>query len=293
MQNQESSIVPQASLRVPPVEREIKLSKKQKVALGIIVKRPQSEAQQARNAKAVENLRLYHQNKKATLEAAQEAAVEDFSSATGVAVQKPKKWVRNTTIIPGRPPGGREFIKTASVLTGPSGTAPRPMQPSAVMANAEHAEQSLRQVNHTDEMSFSTFMQARAEWETWKASKPEYKPSPMFIGDHVLSSYKKDMPMEKEQAIRKKRTCGAKPAAYKAAATGLAERGPSGLGKPVARSARPSAEEDEEIDEDKIQRRVKKASAAVEAIQKLDSRINSLSHKPAVNPFLALLMQRG
>lgn len=272
MQNQESSIA-------PPVEREIKLSKKQKVALGIIVKRPQSEAQQARNAKAVENLRLYHQNKKATLEAAQEAAVEDFSSATGVAVQKPKKWVRNTTIIPGRPPGGREFIKTASVLTGPSGPAPRPMQPSAVMANAEHAEQSLRQVNHTDEMSFSTFMQARAEWEAWKASKPEYKPSPMFIGDHVLSSYKKDMPMEKEQAIRKKRTCGVKPAAYKA--------------KPAACEAKPSAEEDEEIDEDKIQRRVKKASAAVEAIQKLDSRINSLSHKPAVNPFLALLMQRG
>lgn len=231
---------------------QVALSKKQKIALGLITKQPQSEAQIARNQKSAAVLKAYQADKKAKKQIELNAKSEDFQESTGVkVVEKPKRWVRNPTIVPGRPPGGREFIKAGDgVLHGPDGPPQRPMQPSAAMVACEDSG-----------LSFSDYMAARDEWQAWRESKPKYTPPKTFIGESITASYKgKPDPKVARRA--------------------------SGLANEVDES------DDEAIDDTRIQRKVKKVAKTVTALSKLDSKIAQLAQRPVDNPYLTMMMGR-
>lgn len=232
---------------------EVRLSKKQKLAMGLITKQPQTEAQMARNAKSAEVLKAYQAEKKAKKQLENDAKSEEFQAAVGVkVVEKPKKWVRNPTVVPGRPPGGREFIKAGDgIIHGPGGPPPRPMQPSAALVACED-----------EGLSFSDYMIARDEWHAWREAKPKYTPQKMFIGESVTASYKgePDPKVARRKIIEEKKD--------------------------------DENEDSESIDDTRIQRKVKKVTKTVSALSKLDSKIAQLAKAPVNNPYLAMMLGR-
>ncbi len=101
----------------------IKLSRKQKLAMGIVVQKPLSEAQKRRNEMARDALKAYHARRKEDEREQEEKRVKEFEEKNRVVVAaKPEKQVREKKR---PPPSASRNQPPASALRGqPSATPP-------------------------------------------------------------------------------------------------------------------------------------------------------------------------
>lgn len=84
-----------ATPALPPDAAPIKLSRKQKLAMGIVVQKPLSEAQKRRNEMARDALKAYHARRKEDEREQEEKRVKEFEEKNRVVVAaKPEKQAR-------------------------------------------------------------------------------------------------------------------------------------------------------------------------------------------------------